>query len=97
MSNIEVKIEFEGIDSWNRPVYKQLGTNVRIGSVDVLFPNRSIAPNNTRDEIDAYFRNNKNKLVIFGTTFDEDDPLGTNIKANIQLTIITKQSKTHEL
>ena len=82
-------VKFKGIDSWNRPVYKIVDSNVYIGSVDTLFPDKHIAPNNTKEEIDEYFKNHLDELVIFGNTFDKgDDPLGYAIKENINLNII---------
>lgn len=84
----EINLKFHGIDFWNRPVYKVQDMNVYIGSTDTLFPDKVIAPNNTIEEINAYFKNNITELVIFGSTFDEHDPLGTNIKKNIKLNII---------
>ncbi len=77
-----VQFEFEGIDYWSRPVFKATTSDTRIGSLDILFPNKEIAPNNTKEEITNYFKNNKNKLYLFGDTFDEHDPLGSKINPN---------------
>jgi len=91
--NINIKkFKFEGIDDWNRPVYKQVDSNVRIGSVDILFPNKEIAPNNTVEEIDNYFKNNLDKLSIFGTDFN-CEPLGYKLKTNIIKIINNDKSK----
>ena len=61
----EWNFKFEGIDYWSRPVFKCTKNNVRIGSVEILFPNKKIAPNNDPAEISEYFRNHTNELVIF--------------------------------
>jgi len=83
-----IDLKFKGIDFWSRPVYKVVDKNAYIGSVDILFPNRKIAPNNTIEEINEYFRNNLDQLCIFGSTFDEDDPLGTPVKKSIKINIL---------
>lgn len=78
----EYNIKFKGIDYWGRPVYKVQELNVYIGDIEKLWSNT------TKEEVDEYYRNHLNQLVIFGNTFDEDDPLGTNIKKDIKLIII---------
>lgn len=80
---MEIDIVFAGIDWWGRPGYKVVGKNVYVGSVDKLFSNT------TKEEVDAYFKEHLDELVIFGTTFNEDDdPLGTRIKKDIKINII---------
>lgn len=82
-------ITFVGVDYWNRPVYKIEDMDVYIGSTSTLFPDANIAPNGSKEEIDAYFKDNIDELVIFGDSFDDDqDPLGTRIKKEIKLNII---------
>ena len=82
-------ITFEGIDFWSRPVYKVQDMNVYVGSLTTLFPNKDIAPNGSKEEINAYFKKHIEELVIFGDSFDDDqDPLGTNLKKNIRLNIV---------
>ncbi len=63
-------IKFVGIDSWNRPVYKDVNTTIYYGSVHTLFPNKNIAPNNTPAEINEYFKKNIEELEYFGVQFD---------------------------
>jgi len=88
----ELNIKFEGIDYWSRPVFKVQDMNVYVGSLTTLFPDKEIAPNNTKEEIDSYFKKNIEELVIFGDTFDEDqDPLGTNIKKELKINIIENE------
>ena len=87
-----IDIVFVGIDYWNRPVYKVVNKDLFIGSVDVLLPDVRIAPNGTVEEINEYFRNNLDQLVLFGSTFDEDhDPLGYKIKNTVELNIIQNE------
>jgi len=80
-----IDIVFKGIDDWNRPVYKVIDMNVYIGDVNKLFNWRT-----PKEEVDAYFKTDDNIdcLVIFGSTFNEHDPLGTNIKKGIKLNIL---------
>ena len=86
---MNIDIKFKGIDYWSRPVYEVIDKNVYIGSLETLFPDKEIAPNNTKEEIDNYFREHLDELVIFGSTFDEDeDPLGTKLKKEIIINII---------
>ena len=73
-----LKFKFKTIDDWNRPVFKAVGSSTLIGSTDVLFPDRNIAPNNSPEEITKYFQENKGLLTYFGTRID-DDPMGTAI------------------
>jgi len=65
-----ITVEFEGVDFWSRPVYKDVNTIVRYGSVNTLFPDTKIAPNGTKEEINAFFRENIEDLVYFGSSFD---------------------------
>lgn len=74
--NKEVPIKFHGIDYWNRPVYKNVDAELYFGSLNILFPDKAIAPNGTTEEINAFFKVNIEQLEYFGTTFDEHDPLG---------------------
>lgn len=80
--------KFEGIDFWSRPVFKSTINETRIGSVDILFPDKKIAPNNTPEEISDYFRKNTDQLLIFGVTFNEDDPLGSPIGSHVTINIL---------
>ena len=77
-----MQFEFEGVDYWSRPVFRAINSDIRIGSLDILFPNKEIAPNGSVNEIASYFKVNKDALCLFGTTFDEDDPDGGNINPN---------------
>ena len=79
-------IKFYGVDWWGRPVYKIQDMEVFVGSTDTLFPHP--VHGNTSEDINAYFKKNLDELVIFGSTFDEHDPLGTPIKKELKLNII---------
>ena len=82
-------IIFEGIDFWSRPVYRVLDMNVYVGSLTTLFPDKDIAPNGSKEEIDAYFKEHIEELVIFGDSFDDDqDPSGRKIAEHVKLNII---------
>lgn len=63
-------IKFRGIDDWNRPVYKVVDKQVYFGSVNTLFPDKKIAPNNTKEEINSYFKEHTNELELFGSSFN---------------------------
>jgi len=73
---VEVLIKYVGIDSWNRPIFKS--ANSYYGSVNTLFPNKNIAPNDTNEEIIEYFKNNINELEYFGDEFDCEPNGGLN-------------------
>lgn len=71
--NKEIKtfyLKFRGIDDFNRPVYRVVDKKLYFGSVNVLLPDKNIAPNNTTKEINEYFRNNIKQLELFGSTFN---------------------------
>lgn len=70
--------KFEGVDYWNRPVFKLIDGVVRIGSLEKL-----VSTKEEIEEVIEYFKANPDELVIFGTTFDEEDPLGTSIKKGV--------------
>ena len=56
-------------------------------SNDYQFTN--IAPNNTKEEIDSYFKGHIDDLVLFGSTFDkDDDPIGSSVGKHIKLNIV---------
>lgn len=85
----EINLEFVGVDFWSRPVYKWQDKEVYIGSVDTLLPDDKVAPNGTTEEINAYFREHLDELVLFGTSFDsEEDPLGSRINKDIKINIV---------
>lgn len=82
-----LELRFIEIDFWGRPIYISNPHEVYICSVDIIFPDKNIAPNGTKEEINKYFRNNLDKLVIFGKDLDED-PLGTKIGSKWNIKII---------
>ena len=53
--------------------------NVYVGDVNKLFDYGT-----PKEEVDAYFKEDIGGLVIFGSTFNKHDPLGTNIKKNLK-------------
>jgi hypothetical protein len=70
MEQTIVPIKFRGIDDWNRPVYKHAEANIYFGITNILFPDKNLAPNNTTEEINEYFRNNIDQLEYFGMKFN---------------------------
>ena len=80
-------ITFIGIDDWSRPLFKYINRDIYLGSIEILFPNKQIAPNNTTAEIVHYFQQHNEAFVYFGTEPD-DDPNGTHFKEDIQFIIL---------
>ena len=83
-----IDVKFEGIDSWHRPVYKAVvkvnNKYRRYGSCDRLMPSKAIAPNNTTEETNDYFRKNISELCYFGNQFD-CEPMGTTPIDNLNI------------
>lgn len=79
-----IEIKFEGVDYWSRPVYKAIKTKNRYGSTNILFPDRRIAPNDTTEEINAYFKENISELCYFGDSFD-CEPMGTTPSGKLKI------------
>ena len=63
--NNTIKVVFEGIDSWNRAVFKSINSKERFGSTDKLV--------NTEDEAKALIT--EQDLVYFGNSFG-CEPMG---------------------
>jgi len=78
----KIKIIFEGIDSWNRPVFKAVESNERFGSVDLLFGYADT-------EETVLTKITEKDLLYFGNTFD-CEPMGYEA-GNIE--IIEKENK----
>lgn len=87
MEKTNLDVKFKGIDDFNQVRYKCVNYNVYLGTNEVLFPNKKIAPNNTKEEINNYFRNNLDKLLIFGNSFN-CEPLGTRVGTKWNINII---------
>lgn len=77
MTMRQFDIKFKGADSFNRPVYKVVDANIYFGSTEILIPDKNLFPNGTTEEINEYFRNNQNKIELFGSSFD-CEPNGGN-------------------
>jgi len=65
----KIKIKFEGVDSWGRPVFKDVKSQSRFGSVDVLFDHSA-----TEKEVLEKISNLD--LCYFGNSFG-CEPMGT--------------------
>ena len=61
---MDIQIKFEGVDNWNRPVFKDLNSSARFGSVDKLFSYDS-----TSEQATDYFKNNMGEIEYFGQHF----------------------------
>lgn len=60
------KLKFVGIDSWNRPVFKDVDKKIYFGSTDNLFDYGT-----TADKVYEYFGDDIEKhLEYFGSEFD---------------------------
>ena len=87
MAKKRIELKFIGIDDWSRPVYKGLGTKNFFGSTNVLFPDKRIAPNDTVEEINNYFKENMFELCYFGNHFN-CEPMGGGMSKEIEYIII---------
>ena len=68
---------FEGVDYWDRPVFKDVDSRDRYGSVDVLF--------NFESSEDTVLKHmTESDLVYFGKAFG-CEPMGTPAPANIRI------------
>lgn len=60
-----IKVRFYGIDSWNRPVFKQTDTKQFFGNVGCLFDYDA-----TAEQVEEAFIGNEQYLYYFGNHFD---------------------------
>ena len=67
-----LKIKYEGIDDWNRPVFKDINSENRFGSVEILFPY-------WETEKSVLEKISEKHLCYFGKCFD-GDPMGGIVK-----------------
>ena len=67
---------FHGIDSWDRPVFKEMKTGLFYGSVTKLFEN-----GNTRNNIAML---TEADLCYFGETFD-CEPMGDKLPEGLRI------------
>lgn len=74
---IESFIKFEGIDSWNRPVFKEEQSNCRYGCLDKLFP-YDATTQQIKEIVTEW------DLVYFGNSFD-CEPMGDPIPSNLKI------------
>lgn len=70
-------IKFKGIDDWNRPVWKVVDKQIYFGSTMILLPDKGLFPKGTTEEVNNYFRENQNKIELFGSSFN-CEPHGGN-------------------
>jgi len=72
-----IRVKYEGIDRFNRPVFKSTTSNERYGSIDILFYKFA-----TLDEIHADVK--EKDLVYFGKSKD-CEPIGTKPKGQLKI------------
>lgn len=81
-----VEIKFEGIDDWNRPVFKDTKSNIRYGDVNNLFSYHDIEENDKwKKTLKLYKENPHFYLEYFGRSFgcEPNGGLPKNIKLKI--------------
>ena len=76
-----INVKFYGIDSWDRPVFKEVGKRSFYGSIDHLC-SYGDSEQKVLEKVSA------NSLVFFGSSFD-CEPCGTSV-INIQILKGTK-------
>ncbi len=79
VSKLIVNIKFEGIDTFSRPIFKEVNGSARFGDSDCTKTGKP-------EEVIAFYRNNIQKLQYFGRKFD-CEPNG-GLDSNIQLKIV---------
>lgn len=79
-----LKIQFQCIDFWNRPIFKIEDRNLYMSDVNNLFD-----AGTTKKQIQEFYRgkNLRDMITIHGVNI-EDDPLGIRVKSNYELRII---------
>lgn len=74
--NKQLNVQLETIDFWGRVQYKVQDRQVYLTNLEILFPNKDIAPNNDLKKINDYFKEKPELLIIHNVSIN-DDPLGT--------------------
>lgn len=78
-------LKFEGIDDWNRPVFKKTDSNIRLGDVNKLWTYNELGKKN--ETLLNYYRENIDALEYFGRSFN-CEPHGGKLKEHCLLVII---------
>ena len=82
----QLRVKFEGIDNFNRPVFINPATGWRYGDTDNLF-----AWNATEEDVVQFYNNNpkplRDHLVIFGCKFG-CEPEGIPLAKDVEVIII---------
>lgn len=79
-----IKIKFVGIDSWNRPIYKDVNSRTYFGATNALFGY------DEEDLAQQYINEHIEELTYFGQHFD-CEPMGisiTDFKEQTKLEIV---------
>lgn len=70
-------IKFRGVDDFHRPVYKVVGKQIYFGSTNILWGDPAWLPSKTEKETNEFFRENPQRLELFGSSFN-CEPNGGN-------------------
>ena len=70
-----INIKFKGIDNYNRPVYKDINSNMYFGSTKITFAHYT-----KENIINNYFKDNLDELEYFGNSFNCEPHGGHNDK-----------------
>lgn len=62
---VHFDLKFEGIDDWNRPVFKDVDSGIRFGSVEKLYGYSEFKETGLQ-----YFKDNPQMLEYFGQSFN---------------------------
>ncbi len=65
-----ITLKFVGVDSWNRPVFKDINTKYYYGSTNKLFSYEA-----EKAKVVKYFKQHPEELEYFGSHFD-CEPMG---------------------
>ena len=77
---INITVKFEGIDDWNRPVFKNIESNSRYGSTNKLYGYKEFQESGL-----DFFKKNPQELEYFGRSFNCEPHGGLDyrIKLNV--------------
>lgn len=65
---IHFNLRFIGIDDWNRPVFKDIDSELYFGDTNKLWTYKELGEDNKL--VNEYYKNNTDSLIYFGSEFD---------------------------
>lgn len=77
------ELKFEGIDDWNRPVFKEIDSKIRYGDVNKLWTYEECGEKN--EKVIDYYKNNIDALEYFGTSFNCEPHGGNPYKSKLTI------------